>query len=46
MLQVVRQTWQERFDMYMKCTKKELASMMAERDKYSSPDACKEFERE
>lgn len=30
--------------MYMKCSKKELASMMAERDKYMSPDACKEFE--
>ena len=43
-VQVVRQTWEERFKMYMKCTKKELASMMAERDKYMSPDACKEFE--
>ena len=30
--------------MYMKCSKKELASMMAERDKYMSPDSCKEFE--
>lgn len=30
--------------MYMKCSKKELASMMAERDKYMSPEACKEFE--
>ena len=28
--------------MYMKCTKKELASMMAERDKYMSPEACAE----
>ena len=43
-LQVVRQTLEERFKMYMKCSKKELASMMAERDKYMSPDSCKEFE--
>ena len=43
-VQVVRQTWEERFKMYMKCSKKELASMMAERDKYMCPDACKEFE--
>ena len=42
-VQVVRQTWEERFKMYMKCSKKELASMMAERDKYMSPDACAEF---
>ena len=43
-IQVPRQTWEERFQMYMKCTKKELASMMAERDKYMCPEACKEFE--
>jgi len=43
MVQVVRQTWQERFDMYMKHTKKELASMLAENAKYVSPDACAEF---
>ena len=42
-VQVVRQTWEERFKMYMKCSKKELASMMAERDKYMCPDACMEF---
>ena len=42
-VQVVRQTWEERFKMYMRCSKKELASMMAERDKYMSPDACMEF---
>ncbi len=45
-LQIVRQTWQERFDMYMKRTKKELASMLAERDKYSFPEGCKEFEND
>ena len=43
-VQVVRQTWEERFKMYMKCTKKELASMLAEQAKYISPDSCKEFE--
>ena len=42
-IQVVRQTWEERVKMYMKCSKKELATMMAERDKYMSPDACMEF---
>ena len=42
MVQVVRQTWQERFDMYMKHTKKELASMLAESAKYTSPDSCVE----
>ena len=42
-LQVVRQTWEERFKMYMKRPKKELASMLAERDKWMSPDACMEF---
>lgn len=46
MIQVVRQTWQERFDMYMKRPKKELASMLAEQAKYISPDSCKEFEKE
>ena len=45
MIQVVRQSWQERFDMYMKCSKKELASMLAEQAKYISPDSCKEFEK-
>ena len=43
MVTVVRQTWQERFDMYMKHTKKELASMLAESAKYTSPDSCAEF---
>ena len=43
MIQVIRQTCQERFNMYMKHTKKELASMLAENAKYLSPDACAEF---
>ena len=46
MVQIVRKTWKERYDMYMQHTKEELASMLAERDKYTSPDACKEFEKE
>lgn len=46
MIQIVRQTWQERFDMYMQHTKEELASMLAEQAKYISPDSCKEFENE
>ena len=45
-VQIVRQTWQERFDMYMKHTKRELATMLAERDKYSFPEGCKEFEKD
>lgn len=44
-LQIVRQTWDERFKMYMKLPKKELASMLAEQAKYISPDSCKEFEK-
>ena len=45
-LQVVRQTWDERFKMYMKRSKKELASMLAERDKHDFPDSCAECEGE
>lgn len=45
-LQVVRQTWDERFKMYMKRSKKELASMLAERDKHDFPDSCAECEVE
>ena len=43
MVSIVRQTWEERFNMYMKRTKKELASMLAENAKYLSPDSCAEF---
>ena len=43
MIQIVRQTWEERFNMYMKHTKKELASMLAENAKYINPDGCAEF---
>ena len=44
-LQIVPLSWQERFDMYMKCSKEELASMLAERDKYTGPDTCAECQR-
>ena len=44
-LQVVRLTWEERFKMYMKRPKKELATMLAERDKHDFPDGCKECEK-
>ena len=40
---IVRQTWQERYDMYMKHTKEELASMLAESAKRTNPDGCAEF---
>ena len=40
---IVRQTWQERYDMYMKHTKEELASMLAESAKYTNPNRCAEF---
>lgn len=43
MLQIVRQTWQERYDMYMQCTKEQLASMLAEQTKYLCPEQCAEF---
>lgn len=43
MLQIVRQTWQERYNMYMQCTKEQLASMLAEQTKYICPEQCAEF---
>lgn len=43
-VQIVRQTWDERFKMYMKRPKKELATMLAERDKHDFPDQCAECE--
>ena len=45
MVSIVPQTWQERFDMYMKCTKKELASMLAENAKYTNPEGCAELQK-
>ena len=42
---IVRQTWDERFKMYMKMRKKELAAMLTEIDKYTFPEGCKEFEK-
>ena len=45
-LQIVPLNWQERFDMYMKASKEELASILAERDKYTSPESCAECQRE
>ena len=44
-VQTVRLTWDERYKMYMKRSKRQLATMLAERDKYDFPDACKEFEK-
>ena len=41
-LQIVPLTWEERFKMYMKSTKKELATMLAERDKIDFPEGCAE----
>jgi hypothetical protein len=41
-VQIVPQTWKQRYEMYMKRSKEELASMMAERDKITFPDACSE----
>ena len=43
MLQVVRQTWQERYDMYMQLPKEQLAIMLAEQSKWLFPDSCAEF---
>ena len=44
MVQIVRQTWQERYNIYMQCTKEQLASMLAEQTKYICPEQCAEFE--
>lgn len=41
-LQIVPLTWDERFKMYMKCKKKDLATMLAERDKMDFPQGCAE----
>ena len=38
MLQVVRQTWQERYDMSLE--KEQLAAILAEQSKYMFPDSC------
>lgn len=46
MIQIIPQTWQERYEMYMKCSKEDLASMLAERDKYTYPEGCKECIKE
>ena len=42
MLQVVKQTWQERYDMYMELTKEQMAAILAEQSKYLFPDSCVE----
>ena len=42
MLQIVRQTWQERYDMYMSLEKEQLAAILAEQSKYMFPDSCVE----
>lgn len=41
-VQIVPLTWDERFKMYMKCKKKDLATMLAERDKIDFPQGCAE----
>ena len=43
-VQIVRQTWQERYNMYMSLPKEKLASMLAESAKITNPDGCKECE--
>ena len=42
MLQIVRQTWQERYDMYMQLPKEQLAIMLAEQSKWLFPNSCTE----
>lgn len=41
--QIVPQTWEERYSMYMKFPKEDLAKMLAERDRFDIPQACKEY---
>lgn len=43
MVQIKRQTWQERYDMYMRHTKEELARMLAENAKIVNPAGCAEI---
>ena len=43
-VQIVPLTFDERVAMYMKSTKKELARMLAEREKYTCPEACAELQ--
>lgn len=40
MVQIVRQTWQERYNKYMSLEKEQLATILAEQDKYMFPDGC------
>jgi hypothetical protein len=46
MIQTVKLTWEERYNMYISHTKEELASMLAEQAKYTNPEGCKEYEIE
>lgn len=46
MVQTVKLTWEERYNLYISHTKEELASMLAEQAKYTNPDGCKEYEIE
>lgn len=39
---IVRQTYEERYNMYMQASKEQLASMLAQRDITYMPDACTE----
>lgn len=40
MIQTIKQTWEERYDMYMRLSKEELASILAEQDRYLFPEGC------
>ena len=42
MIQTMRQTWKERYDMYMSLEKEQLAAILAEQSKYVFPDSCVE----
>lgn len=43
---IIRQTWQERYNSYMRYSKEELASMLAENAKIVSPENCAELATE
>lgn len=43
-IHTIRQSWHERYNNYMSLPKEKLAEMLAESDKITNPDACKEFE--
>ena len=43
MVQIVKQTWQDRYNKYMSLEKEQLATMLAEQEKWIFPQGCAEL---